>query len=163
MPRWTARERPMLFIRRVAILWVLSSGILFRGVLAQPVLSTVQDTLYRADGSKFEGSVTIEWKSFETADGYTVSRQSVVLPIRAGFLRVRLVPTTHLSGTMNYQARFNTAGKVQFTEYWTIPESSVPLKLNQVRLAQAPSPGQESGGQGPVPLAMVTGLAEALM
>ncbi len=152
----------MFFIRWVVMLSLVFVGTLFQGVFAQPALSTIQDTLYRADGSKFEGSVTIEWKSFESADGFTVSRQSLMVPIRAGFLRVRLVPTSHLGSATSYQVRFNSGGKVQFTEHWAIPESAMPLKLTQIRLAGAPSQNPESGGQGPLPLAMVTGLAEAL-
>jgi len=36
--------------------------------LAAPVLTTIQDVLYKADGAPFNGTLTISWNSFQSAD-----------------------------------------------------------------------------------------------
>jgi trimeric autotransporter adhesin len=38
-----------------------------------PSLTTVSDTVYRADGSPAAGTLLISWPAFTTADGYTVA------------------------------------------------------------------------------------------
>ena len=37
-----------------------------------PPLTTIQDTLYKADGTPFEGVLTVNWKSFEGPDASNV-------------------------------------------------------------------------------------------
>jgi len=65
---------------------------------AQPPLTTIQDTLFNSDGSRFNGVVTISWQSFEASDGSEIAASSVRLPIVNGLLYVQLVPTTTAPG-----------------------------------------------------------------
>ena len=46
-------------------------------LLAAPPLTTVQDVLYKADGTPFNGLATISWQSFEAADSSNIAAQSL--------------------------------------------------------------------------------------
>ena len=41
---------------------------------AAPPLTTIQDVLYKADGSRFNGSLTISWTSFEAIDRSAIAQ-----------------------------------------------------------------------------------------
>ena len=133
-------------------------------VSAQPQLTTIQDTLYKADGSRFNGYAFIEWKSFDASNGASIPMQSIVVRVAGGDLRVALTPTTNASNGAHYQVKFNSDGKIQFTEYWSVPPSSSPLALRDVRLAGAPGSiaGGGSGASTSVDISNVTGLQSEL-
>jgi hypothetical protein len=101
-----------------------------------PALTKIQDTLYKADGTRFEGVAQIEWKSFQSADGSQVPQQSMTVKIAGGQLRVALVPTTNAKKRMRYTVRFNADGRTQFTEYWDVPPSTSTLAVESVRTAE---------------------------
>jgi len=46
------------------------------GALAAPVLTTIQDVLYKANGTRFHGTLTISWNSFQAADNSTIVKQT---------------------------------------------------------------------------------------
>lgn len=117
---------------RFALIAVLLAG----PCAAAPALTTVQDTLYKADGSRFEGVAQIEWKSFRAADGSEIPQQMLAVKIVAGSLRVALVPTANAAKPTTYTVKFNSDGRVQFVEYWSIPQSPTPLRLKDVRAQQ---------------------------
>ena len=54
--------------------------------------TTIQDTLFNADGSKVQGSVTLNWNGFTASDGTTLVTNSVKVKIVQGVLVVDLVP-----------------------------------------------------------------------
>jgi hypothetical protein len=101
--------------------------------LAAPPLTIIQDTLYKADGSRFEGVAQVEWKSFQTGDGSEVPQHQISIRIANGNLRTALAPTTNALKPVYYTVRFNSEGRTQFVEYWSVPPSSAPLRLNEVR------------------------------
>jgi hypothetical protein len=100
---------------------------------AAPVLTTIQDVLYKADGSRFDGVAQIEWKSFQAADGSEVPQQTLSVKVVAGNLRVSLVPTVNAPKPINYTVKFNSDGRTQFVELWSVPASSATLRLKDVR------------------------------
>lgn len=110
-------------------------------VSAIPPLTTVQDTLYKADGARFNGVAYIEWKSFQASDASAIASSSVVIPITDGALRVRLVPTSNASAGAHYFVRYHADGRVQFTETWNVPPSTTPLAVAAVRVANGASTG----------------------
>lgn len=128
---------------------------------AAPPLTSIQDTLYKADGTLFNGSVTISWKSFVAEDSSNIPMNMITVQISSGILRLKLVPTTTASAGAYYLARFNAEGKTQFSEIWSVPASATPLQVKDVRVASA-----GGGGSGSVPstilLSDVQGLTEAL-
>jgi hypothetical protein len=113
---------------------------------AAPALTKIQDTLYKADGTRFEGVAQIEWKSFQAADGSEVPQNSIAVKVVGGQLRVALVPTTNAKKPMKYTVKFNADGKTQFTEYWNVPPSTSTLEVESVRSASLADPIIAAGG-----------------
>jgi hypothetical protein len=99
-----------------------------------PPSTVVQDTLYRADGSRFNGVAFVEWKSFEASDHSVIANQTLTVPIVNGLLRVQVVPTTNASPGASYHVRYTSDGKSQFEETWSVPPSNTPLRLRDVRV-----------------------------
>jgi len=67
-----------------------------------PPLTTVQDVLYKADGTRFNGTVTISWKSFEAPDRSSIAMHSITVKVVDGNLHVQLVPTTNTNPAVFY-------------------------------------------------------------
>jgi len=104
------------------------------GLSAQPPLTLIQDTLYQADGTRFQGLATISWASFQASDLSNIAGNVMRIPIVDGALRVRLVPTTNAAIPGSYSVVYNTS-KVQFTEVWSVPPSSIQLRVKDVRVS----------------------------
>jgi hypothetical protein len=126
---------------------------------AAPPLTTIQDVLYRADGTPFQGLLIIEWRSFEASDRSNIAMQQLTVPIVNGVLRVRLVPTTTATPPTTYRVRYNSGGRVQFEETWAVPPSAAPLRVRDVRVAGPSAPAPETGT---IQIGDVAGLVEAL-
>jgi hypothetical protein len=149
----------MLSLKRSAILLVAAAAM----AQAQPALTTIQDILYNADGTRFNGTIFISWNAFEAGDTSNIATAQVNLPIVNGVLNVQLVPTTTASAGANYQVTYNSQGQTQFSQVWAVPPSSVPLRVKDVLV----STGSVVGGGGaitssPVQISDVVGLANAL-
>ena len=114
----------MLSFRRSAMLLVAAAMM----IEAQPALSTIQDILYRADGTRFNGEIFISWNAFEAGDTSNIATAQVKLPIVNGVLSVELVPTTTASAGANYQVTYNSQGQFQFSQVWAVPPSSIPVE-----------------------------------
>ncbi len=102
-------------------------------VYAAPALTTIQDLLYKADGTRFNGTLQITWTGFQAADASNIATQSVTAPVSNGYLRVVLVPTTTAATPTTYNVVYNSDGRVQFTETWVVPPSATPLRVADVR------------------------------
>jgi hypothetical protein len=102
--------------------------------VAAPPLTTVQDVLYKADGSRFNGIVTISWTSFEAMDRSAIATQSTTVKVINGVLNVQLVPTTSSTPAIYYKATYNSEGRVQFEETWSVPSSGTPVRLRDIRV-----------------------------
>lgn len=130
--------------------------------LAAPPLTTIDDVLYKADGTPFNGIVTIAWSSFQAPDQSQIATQMITVPVVNGYLHVQLVPTTSANPEVFYTVTYNSDGLVQFTETWSVPPSSTPLRLADIRV---PPPtitgngtGNDTNAQGPIAESNVTGL-----
>lgn len=104
---------------------------------AQPTLTTVQDTIYLADGKSFNGLLLIDWRSFDTANGTVIGQSSKVVQVLNGFLRVQLAPTT-ANNTTYYSVKYVSRGVVLFSEVWSVPVTGATLRLRDVRAALLP-------------------------
>lgn len=133
---------------------------------AQPALTTIQDILYRADGTRFNGEIFISWNAFQAGDTSNIATAQVKLPIVNGVLNVQLVPTTTASAGANYQVTYNSEGAFQFSQVWAVPPSSIPLKVSAVAVSSGTVVGGGGGGAGAITgsitISQVTGLANAL-
>jgi len=128
---------------------------------ATPPLTTIQDTLFTADGNRFSGVVTIWWDSFDASDASNVAAETRRLKISNGNLYVQLVPTTNATTAAVYKVKYSSAGSALFTEGWAVPPSTSALRVKDVRLP----PGSVNGSTGPstiVQMSDVIGLQNAL-
>jgi len=116
---------------------ILFAMLLTINVSAQPPLTLIQDTLYQADGTKFQGMATISWSSFQASDMSNIAGNVTRVPIVNGVLRVRLVPTTNAVVPASYSVLYNSS-KVQFGETWAVPPSTAQLRVKDVRVSTSP-------------------------
>ncbi len=108
-------------------------GVLLAGLLlcstsyAQgPALTTISDTVYRADGSPAQGTVLISWPSFQTAEGDAVAAGNLSVTLGAeGAFVAQLVPNVGASpaGTY-YVVVFQLDDGTARTEYWAVSSTS---------------------------------------
>jgi hypothetical protein len=106
--------------------------------VAAPPLSTIQDVLYKADGARFNGTLTITWKSFQPADSTAiVAEGSTVVAVTNGYLRVQLVPSTSAVPVATYNVTYTSNGRAQFREVWAVPATTQILKVHDVRISSA--------------------------
>jgi hypothetical protein len=102
---------------------------------AAPPLTTIQDVLYKADGTRFNGSLTISWTSFEAIDRSVIAQQTTTVNVVNGSLQVQLVPTTTATPAAFYTVVYHSDGRIQFQETWAVPSSTQPLRVRDVRIA----------------------------
>lgn len=152
----------MLSFRRSAMLLVAAAAM----AEAQPALTTIQDILYRADGTRFNGEIFISWNAFQAGDTSNIATAQVKRPIVNGVLTVQLVPTTTASAGANYKVTYNSQGVFQFSQVWAVPPSTVPLKVSAVLVSEGTVIGGGSGaggiGSSPIQISDVVGLVNAL-
>jgi hypothetical protein len=97
-------------------------------------LTTVQDTVYRADGTPAQGTLLISWPEFTTSGGQAVAAGTNNVTLGAGgALSVGLVSNVNATPpstvyTVVYQLDDGTVK----TEYWIVPTTS-PATLAMVR------------------------------
>jgi hypothetical protein len=119
----------MLSWKKLALL----AAVAIESMVAQPALTTIQDILYRADGSRFTGTMIIRYNSFLAGDTSNIATSNLTLTIVNGSLLVRLAPTTTASAGAQYSVTYNSRGINQFTETWAVPPSTIPLRVRDVR------------------------------
>ncbi len=109
-----------------------------------PALTSVIDTVYRADGSEAQGTLIITWPAFVSASGTAVAAGALNVTLGAnGTLNVSLA--TNASATpagVYYTVVYQLGPGEVRTEYWVVPGSS-PATLAQVRT----TPGSGTAGQ----------------
>ncbi len=138
MRRWfTVNHKcfPMAAEVVISLLLALLMGLTLSSTLqAQgPALTTISDTVYRADGTAASGTVQISWPSFQSAGGDAVAAGNLSVTIGpAGALTAQLVPNVGASPAGTYyvvvlQLDDGTVRK----EYWAVPATS-PTTISAV-------------------------------
>jgi hypothetical protein len=148
----------MLGIRRSVVLLGAMAGWSY----GQPALTTIQDILYRADGTRFSGTVFIRANSFLSGGGSNIATANVTVAVINGVLRVQLVPTTTASPGAQYNVTYASGGVNQFTEVWAVLPSALPLRVRDVRLSSGTVIGPAPVTSSPIQISDVTGLTNAL-
>ena len=126
----------MLSLRRPV--WVaLMTACLAAG---QPALTTIQDTLYKADGTRFTGAVYINYSSFQAESASTIATYRLTLNIVNGAFRVALVPTTTASAGAHYNIRYNSRNKllhflVTWIKIFFIPIIQEPVRMKSCNMS----------------------------
>jgi len=101
----------MTFFRTLSAFTLLAIA-----ALAGPPLTTIQDVLYKADGTPFNGILNISWTSFEAVDNSEIATQSITVKVVNGNVRVQLVPNINSNPPGYYSVVYNSDGRVQFSE-----------------------------------------------
>lgn len=103
-------------------------------ISAQSGLTTIQDTLFDADGARYNGTLTIEWSTFDTTNPGTIIQQSKTVQVVNGNLLVQLAPNNTATPPANvYNVLYESDGDQQYSETWTVPVSANALTVAQVR------------------------------
>jgi hypothetical protein len=128
---------------------LFTAVLLASSAMAGPPLTTIQDVLYKADGTRFAGTLTISWTSFEAIDKSAIATQVTTVTVTGGNLWVQLVPTTTAVPAASYTVIYNSDGHIQFTETWAVPSSTTPLRIRDVRIAQTQTGAVSSDSAAP--------------
>src|ERR1039457_3337404 len=104
-------------------------------LLAAPRLTTIQDTIYKADGTMFNGTAVVSWIPFDASDNSKIGLQSLTIQIINGAIRVQLVPNSDATPTNDYMVQYSSDGKQQFVETWSVPPSTATLRIKDVSVA----------------------------
>ena len=114
-------------------LWM--TAVLWTGVEAEgPALTTISDTVYRADGKAASGTALISWPSFQTAGGEVVAagKQSIRIGTGGAFV-AQLAPNAGATPMGSYYVVvFQLDDGTVRTEYWSVPTTS-PVTIAAVR------------------------------
>jgi hypothetical protein len=134
---------------------------------AQSGLTTIQDTLFKADGTRFNGTLTIQWSTFDASNIGTIVQQSRSVAVSNGNLQVQLVPNVTAAAPANvYTVHYQSDGNQQFTETWTVPSSATALTVASVRVGMVTASGGSSSGatgnQTPIVESAIVGLVSDL-
>lgn len=151
---------------RPKALWTLA--IIFAAAsiaVAQPPLTTIQDNLYKADGTPFEGLLMISWNSFQAGNQANVVSQSLTVKVVGGLFSVQLAPTADANPPSAYTVTYNSDGKVQFQETWVVAATTTALRIADVRVSTTSNPNNsplQPPNQTPIGESDVTGLVNDL-
>jgi hypothetical protein len=142
---------------------IMTAAALCGLAFAQTGLTTIQDTLFKADGTRFSGTLTIQWSTFDSTVAGTVVQQSKSVPVVNGNLQVQLVPNAGAPAPANvYTVHYQSEGSQQFTESWTIPPSVQALTVAAVRTGMIVSSGGSASNSTPIVESAVVGLVTDL-
>src|SRR5438270_7267306 len=102
--------------------------------------TTVQGTVYLANGTPASGTLQLSWPAFATAAGQAVAAGRSTASIAAdGCLSVKLAPNLGASPAgLYYTAVYHLSDGSTSTEYWVIPAAS-QATLAQVRAQVMPA------------------------
>jgi hypothetical protein len=114
---------------------LLTVGLAVTGMKgAGPSVTSIQDTVYRADGTTASGTLLISWPAFTTVAGQPVAAGTKSVALGAGgALSVSLAPNAGASpsGTY-YTVVYQLDSGLVKTEYWSVPTTS-PTTLAVIR------------------------------
>jgi hypothetical protein len=99
--------------------------------MAQVTTTTIQDTVYRADGTVAGGSVVVSWPTFTTSAGDVVAAGSTSATLGiGGVLTVALTPNAGATPTGSYYtAVLHLDDGTTSKQYWVVPVSATPVTL----------------------------------
>ena len=132
--------------RRWRLFLLAVSAVLAVQVFAQsPAMTTVSDTVFRADGTPATGVLLISWPPFTTSDGHAVAAGTKSVALASdGTFSVQLAPSIGSAPAgVTYTVVYQLSDGTVKSEYWGVGTTS-PQTVAQVRtiLGTATSAGQ---------------------
>ncbi len=128
----------------MGLLWIavcLMNVLPGEAALAQAIsTTTVQGTVYLANGQPGTGTLVVSWPSFTTANGQLVTADSTTVTIAPdGFVSVRLAPNAGASPAgLYYTAVYYLSDGSTTTQYWVVP-AGAQATLGQVQAQVMPA------------------------
>ena len=127
---------------RAARLFAFCFATLFAGLAAAQGVSTttIQGSVYLANGQPGSGTLQISWPAFTTANNLAVAAGRTTVPIPAdGFVSVNLAPNLGASPAgLFYTAVYHMSDGTTSTEYWVVP-AAAQAALSSVRAQVMPA------------------------
>ncbi|MDE3202396.1 MAG: hypothetical protein KGN79_15910, partial [Acidobacteriota bacterium] len=127
-----------------ALKWVLfcalGMGMTWLGYGQTVTTTTVQGTVYLANGAPASGTLQLSWPAFNPAGGAAVAAGQTTVTIGAdGFFSVNLAPNLGAAPAgLFYTAIYHLSDGTTSTEYWVVPEAA-QATLAQVRAKVMPA------------------------
>lgn len=121
----------------VCIAWIsMEAGLMAQGFTT----TTVQGTVYLANGQPGAGTLHISWPAFTTANNQAVAAGRTNVTIAAdGFISVKLAPNLGATPAgLYYTAVYHLSDGTTSTEYWVVP-AAAQANLSQVRAQVMPA------------------------
>jgi hypothetical protein len=117
-------------------------GMALPGVACAQAVSTttVQGTVYLANGQAGAGTLDVSWPAFTTANGQAIAAGRISATIgQDGFVSVNLAPNLGATPAgLYYTAVYQMSNGSTSTEYWVVP-AAAQASLGQVRAQVMPS------------------------
>ena len=111
------------------------------GATAQVATTTIQDTVYRADGTPAGGMILVSWPAFTTAAGQAVAAGNTSVTLGPnGALSLAL--TANIGATPDgsyYTAVLHLDDGTTSQQYWVVPVSSTPVALATIQSQVLPT------------------------
>ncbi len=102
--------------------------------------TTVQGTVYEANGRPGAGTLDVSWPAFTTANNQSVTAGRMTVAIAPdGFMSVNLAPNLgSMPAGLYYTAIYHMSDGTTSTEYWVVP-AAAQASLGQVRAQVMPA------------------------
>lgn len=102
--------------------------------------TTVQGTVYLANGQAGSGTLVVSWPAFTTANGQAIAADSTTVTIATdGFVSINLAPNLGATPAgLYYTAVFYMSDGSTSTQYWVVP-SAAQASLSQVQAQLMPA------------------------
>jgi hypothetical protein len=102
--------------------------------------TTIQGTVYEANGQPGAGTLAVSWPAFTTANNQAVTAGRITVAIAPdGFMSVNLAPNLGaMPAGLYYTAIYDMSDGTTSTEYWVVP-ASAQASLGQVRAQVMPA------------------------
>lgn len=137
---YTERMRAASFRRAAAGLISIAIAILSMRLSAQISTTTVQGTVYRADGTPASGTLLVSWPAFTTPQNQAVAAGTESASIGGdGFVSLNLTPNAAALPTGTYYtAVYHLSDGTVNQEYWVVPAAGTAT-IASVRAQLQPS------------------------
>lgn len=106
--------------------WFLFAAAICAGLCAQEATTSIQDTIYHADGTVATGTILVTWPAFTAVSGQTVAAGNLTVPIGSnGSVSIQLTPNSGATpvGTY-YTAVYHLDDGTVSKEYWLVPNTT---------------------------------------
>ena len=142
--------------QRAAAVVLTAIGLLGQMAGAQAIsTTTVQGTVFLANGQAGSGTLYLSWPAFTTANGLAVAADSMNVAIAPdGFVSVTLTPNLGATPAgLYYTAVFYMSDGTTSTQYWVVPsaaQASLAQVQSQVDAGRSGGAGGKQGICGPI-------------